>query len=147
MHWGHGKEWSNGIAVYTSLQGVAAALTGTITSAATETTIVNGGETAILTLTDAEWVPAGAEFDAQRQAIIDGFVSAQSEANGWNAERANIPLTDVVRTSDTVVTITLSALATYSITQNEFITVTVPGSAIDLVGTPLEAGSFMITNA
>jgi hypothetical protein len=69
-------------------------------------------------------------FDDIRQAIINGLVSAQSEATGWNAVRSNIPVSAVVRTSDTVVTITLPALPGYSITAPETITATVPACAV-----------------
>jgi hypothetical protein len=69
-------------------------------------------------------------FDNTRQAIIDGFDSAQSEANGWDAKRSTIPLTAVVRTSDTVVTITLPAIGTYDITATETITGTIPAVAL-----------------
>ncbi len=66
-----------------------------------------------------------------RQDIINGLDSAQSEANGWDAEvKAKIPVTDVVRTSNTVVTVTLSAESGYNITAQETITVTVPASAV-----------------
>lgn len=69
-------------------------------------------------------------FDDFRQAIIDGLVSAQSEVTGWNAQRANIPVTAVVRTSATVVTITLPALGAYDITAAEVITATIPGAVL-----------------
>jgi hypothetical protein len=72
-------------------------------------------------------------FNDRRQSIIDGLDSAQSEAHGWDAEvKAKIPVTNVVRTSDTVVTITLSAESAYDITAQETITVTVP--ALVLIG-------------
>lgn len=79
-----------------------------------------------------------ATFNDRRQAIIDHIVSAQSEANGWNAKRPSIPVTAVVRTSSTVVTITLPAIASYDVTSDEHLTVTVPGEALtggsDIVG-------------
>jgi hypothetical protein len=62
-------------------------------------------------------------------------------------------LTAVVRTSDTVVTITLTAKPTYDITLVETITVTVPGTAVDgavpIVGAPtfnvgVEMGAFLV---
>ena len=71
-----------------------------------------------------------APFDDARQAFIDGFDSAQSEANGWDAKRSSIPVSAVVRTSGTVVTMTLPAIATYDITATETITVTVPASIL-----------------
>lgn len=80
----------------------------------------------------------GTAFNDIRQDIIDGLDSAQSEANGWDAQRVNIPLTAVVRTSDTVVTITLPALAAYDITALETITATIPGVAV-ASGSPIVA--------
>ena len=85
-------------------------VTGTITASINENDINAGGKTIILTLTGDTWVAAGATFDAQRQNIINGCVSAQSEATGWNAVRPDIPVTAVARTSSTIVTITLPIL-------------------------------------
>lgn len=113
-----------------TVTGVSAAISGTFASGTTAANVVSGGRTIIITLTGDTWVASGATFNAQRQAIIDGIDSAQSEANGWDAERSNIAVTDVVRTSDTVVTITLPALGDYAITSNETLTVTVPGAAL-----------------
>lgn len=83
----------------------------------------------------------GTWFDDIRADIIAGLDSAQSEAAGWDAKvKANIPVANVVRTSDTVVTITLQAQADYDITAQETITVTVPASAVagaaQIVATP-----------
>lgn len=118
-------------AVYAYKSNVAAAVTGTITAAATEADIRAGGKTIIITLTGDTWVASGATFDAQRQAIIDGLDAAASPGGGWNNEvRDNADVTDVVRTSDTVVTITLEAFGSYDISATETITVTVPASAL-----------------
>ena len=107
-----------------------AAITGTL-DGATEAQVVSGGLTTIITLTADTWVAAGATFNAQRQNIIDGVTSAQSEATGWNLiVRDNEAVTSVVRTSDTVVTITWSAAPSYLITADEVITVTVPATAL-----------------
>ena len=118
-----------------------AAITGTITASVVEGDIVNGGKTIIITLTGDTWVTAGATFNGERQAIINGLDSAQSETTGWDAEvKAKEVVTAVVRTSDTVVTITLTASAAYDITAQETITVTVPASALTggvaVVGSP-----------
>ena len=118
---------------------VSAAVTGTAASGLTETQVVSGSETIIITLTGDTWVAAGAPFNGQRQNIIDGLDSAQSETNGWNAEvRDKEVVESVVRTSDTVVTITLTASASYNITADETITVTVPGTAV-AGGNPITA--------
>lgn len=115
-----------------------AALTGTATSGWTETIVTTATRTIIITLTNTTWVASGATFDAQRQAILDGVISAQSESNGWNAKRPTIPVTAVVRTSNTVVTVTVPVIPTYVVSANETLTVTVP-TAATLAGYPLVA--------
>jgi hypothetical protein len=124
------------------------ALTGTVTTAL-ETDIVTGGKVITLTLTDDTWVAAGGVFDAIRDDIISGMDSAQSEAGGWDAQyKANAAayVANVVRTSGTVVTVTMSALAGYVITADETITATIPAAAVTsglvIVATP----TFTITN-
>jgi hypothetical protein len=77
-------------------------------------------------------------FNGVIRAILAGIDSAQSEATGWDALRDSIPDSAVVRTSDTVVTITLPALSTYDITALETLTVTIPGSAL-VSGLPIVA--------
>jgi hypothetical protein len=94
--------------------------------------IVAGGKTIILTLTGDTWVASGATFNAERQSIIDGLQSSTDPANGWNAEvLGELAVTDVVRTSDTVVTITLPAVAAYALTtQHDEVSARVSGSAL-----------------
>ena len=126
--------------------GPSAAITGTITTAS-EADIRAGGETIIITLTDDTWVAAGTTFDAQRQNIIDGLDAATSPTNGWNNEvRDKMSVSEVVRTSDTVVTITLLAQAAYDVSAQETITATIPSSALVTSGSPVVASpSFNIT--
>lgn len=126
------NDWMGGFTNSVEILGVTAAITGTITSSATESDIVTGGKTIIITLTGDTWVvAAGSAFDNQRDEIISGLDSAQSEANGWDAVvKAGQGVAGVVRTSDTVVTITLDAFASYDITATETITVTVPSTAV-----------------
>ena len=108
-----------------------AVVSGTATASITEADIVAGGKTIIITITNDTWVTAGATFNATRQDIIDGLDSAQSELLGWNNEvRDKEVVGAVVRTSDTVVTITLTASPLYDLTANETITITVPASAV-----------------
>lgn len=147
-----GATWTNAgnssLSVITMGQApaVSAALTGTIASACTEQDIRTGGKTLILTLTGDTWVAAGATFDAQRQNIINGIDSGQAEAAGYDAVvKAGLPVTAVVRTSNTVVTLTYPAFSTYQITATETITATIPGSALS-GGNPLVASpTFTIT--
>lgn len=109
-----------------------AALSGTITANIIESDVVTGGKTIILTLTGDTWIAAGAaSFDLQRQNIINGLTSAQSETMGWNlVPKALQGVAGVVRTSNTVVTITLDAFATYNISLPETITATIPATAL-----------------
>jgi hypothetical protein len=123
-----------------------AVLTGTATASITEADIVTGAKTIIITLTGDTWVAAGAAFDAQRQNIINGFDSAQAEANGWDAVvKATEAVAAIVRTSDTVVTWTLSAFATYNITATETITGTIPASALVLAVAVVATPTIAIT--
>jgi hypothetical protein len=116
-------------------------LSGTLADLTVEQNIVDGGKVLVITLTNATWVTVGVLFDAQRQNIIDGMDSAQSELTGWNNEvRDKEVVGAVVRTSDTVVTITLTASPAYDITATEAITVTVPGTAYE--NDPFDGGDF-----
>lgn len=125
---------------------ITAALTGTVTASITEADIVAGGKTIILTVTGDTWVAAGATFDAQRQNIINGIDSAQAEATGWDAEvKAKEVVGAVVRTSDTVVTITLTAQAGYNITATETITATIPATALVAGNAIVATPTFTIT--
>jgi hypothetical protein len=120
--WGTVGTWSEGITSVTA---------GTSVPTQTEDEYTAGGETTTLELTGDTWVAAGSAFNAQRQAIINGFDSAQLELLGWNKEiRDKEVVTAVVRTSDTVVTITWTAAAAYDITATETITPTIPASAL-----------------
>jgi hypothetical protein len=89
--------------------------------------------------------PATTPFADARAAIRDGLDSAQSEGGGWDAKvKPNIPLGNIVRTSDTVVTITLQAQADYNITAQETITATVPDSALTGAGPIVATPTFTI---
>lgn len=126
---------------------VSVALTGTITGSVTETDIVAGGKTIILTVTNDTWVASGATFDGERQNIINGIDSGQAEANGWDAVvKATQGVAGVVRTSDTIVTITLDAFATYDITSTETITATVPATALTLAGASVATPTFTVSS-
>jgi len=104
------------------------AVTGTLS---TEAGVIAGAQTILLTLTSDTWVAAGATFNAQRQNIINGLSSLTDFVTGFNvAVRPNIAVGEVVRTSGTLVTITLAARAEYSITASEEIGSLVPATAL-----------------
>jgi hypothetical protein len=94
-----------------------------------ESEIVTGGETLILTLAGDVFDPAVGDDNAVTDALIAGITGDDEGETGFNDE---VPLTfaEVVRTSDTVVTITLPAADDYAITEDETITVAVPASAV-----------------
>lgn len=112
-------------------------MSGTIVTAPpNQVDIRVGGKTIILT-TNGTWAAAGATFNAERQGIIDGLTSDLSESTGWNAVgKPGIDVSDVVRDSDTQVTITLTPITAYGITATETITATIPASAIDELSSP-----------
>jgi len=119
---------------------ITAALTGTITNDAEVDIVAGVSSTIILTLNNDTWVASGSAFDAERAGIRSGLVSAQGEGAGWNAiVKDNIPVGNVVRTSPTVVTITLPAFGSYVITANETIEATIPASALVTSGSALVA--------
>ncbi|KKN02338.1 hypothetical protein LCGC14_1118660 [marine sediment metagenome] len=125
------------------------AMTGTaIAGGVTEAEIVAGGETIILTLVNGVFNKNTVAFDAARQAMIDGMDSAQAEAAGWDVEvKAKEVVGAIVRTSDTVVTITLTAQAAYAVTADETITVVIPAALMEGQLESLSAGTFVITAA
>ncbi len=104
-----------------------AALSGTVVATATEGEIFAGGETLIITLTNETWDATVGANNGITTALINGIDSAGAEAAGWDAVvKAGLTFSDVTRTSDTVVTSTLPAFATYDITADETVTATVP---------------------
>ena len=120
-----------------------AALTGTLADGATEDQIVAGGETLIITLTNDTWDATIGADNSKTTDLINGLDSGGSEGTGWDAVvKANLDFGDVTRTSNTVVTITLGAEATYDVTASETITVTVPATAVAgtgaIVATPTD---------
>lgn len=133
----------------TRLSPAYAVVAGTVTAGITEADIVTGGKTIIITLANDTWVSSGGTFDGQRQNIINGIDSAQAEATGWDAVvKATQGVAGVVRTSDTVVTITLDAQATYDITATETITVTIPATAIVFTGAAIVGSpAFTVSSA
>lgn len=109
-----------------------------------ELDIRRGGQRIRLTVTGTTWV---AIDDTIRQAIIDGLDADATRLHGWNNEvRDSIATSTVVRTSGTLVTITLPELANYDIASGliETITVTIPSTAVD-AGVALAAGTFTVS--
>ena len=122
-------------------------LSAQVYSASRENPVDAENPAAFLLASSEDWVantivirPAQSTFDSERQNIINGLDSAQAETDGWDLVVAGgIPVGNVARTSDTVVTITLPALPSYNITATETITATVPATALVLSGSNLTA--------
>ena len=118
-------------------QGTAScAVTGTLQSAgATESEIVSGGKTLILTLTNATWRNIStSDFATAFQTLLTG--DQDGNTVGWDDVKTTILASGAMaRTSDTVFTITLAAAATYNIAAGETITLA------DLDDTVLESES------
>jgi len=117
-----------------------ATLSGTITASVSESDIVSGGKTLIITLFNASWVASGGTFDAQRQAIIDGI-------NGDDSDQLEngLAVTDVIRTSATVATITCSAIPSFDVASTATYVVVIPGAAV-VGGTDIPAfGGFTVS--
>ena len=113
---------------------------------------VTGAVPIIITLTNGVWVD-GDDFDDARQDIIDGLDGSVAAGTGFDEKvRALLDVDDVVRTSDTVVTITTDPAPEYAITADETVTVTVPAEVVlhPTSGEPyaeaIAAGTFTITN-
>ena len=111
-----------------------ATLSGTITQSTTESNIVSGGRTIIITLADDTWAADVASDPNKRNALLDGL-SAPTGTDGdkWNTnvrnEIKNKAGTDpsvVVRTSDKVVTITLPPVSGFDITDDITVSLTIP---------------------
>lgn len=85
-----------------------------------ETDIVAGGQSFTIELTGTTWVADVVSDGTKKAALVAGITGNSQDAHGWNVE---VTITDVVRTSDTVVTMTLPASAGYDITTPEEVSV------------------------
>ena len=94
-----------------------------------ESEIVTGGETVIITIAGDTWVPTIGSNNAITTAFLAAITGDLADAAGWNAQ-VSLVHGDLVRTSATVLTLTLPATAGYSITTgNETVTVAPPASS------------------
>lgn len=130
-----------GVAQDTALSAI---ISGTMTSTTVQQNIVDGGKTASLTISNATFKAAGTGpigSTADSQALLDAYVSAQSEVAGFNAEVGPL-LTPAMltRIDDENALLELPAVPNYVITANETLTWTIPTDVLDsggpLVATP-----------
>lgn len=123
-----------------------AVVTGTAVNVPWET-IRDSGGTIIVTLTNDTFIAAGTGpigTTAQSDTFVQSFVAATSPTNGWNNE-ISLDNTDLVRTSDTVATITVPATGTYDPLATELVTGEVQAAILTNFGSNVTAGPFSIT--
>jgi len=118
---------------------VTAVLSGTA-GTATEGDILAGSKTIIVTLTNDVWASDVITDAAKRAALIAGL-AAGTDLPEWAKVTALLNSTNMVRTSDTVLTITLPATATYNISSNQTIGLTIPISTLTYASAPVAASS------
>lgn len=117
--------------------GITAAITGTATASITESDIVTGGKTVILTLTGDTFVTGTTSEDG----IAAGSDSDKTGANKWDALiKSDLDNTDVVLSGgNTIATITLPAYASYDTDEQETITWTIPAASLTTSADPIVA--------
>jgi len=131
--------------VYEAADNPTIALSGTaIAGGVLESEIVTGGETLIITLTNDTWKPTLGNNNAITTAFLAAITGDDAGANGFDAEVALVH-GNLVRTSSTVMTLTLPATAGYVIAADETVTVAPPASAL-VRGEVPTAVTFDITN-
>ena len=106
-------------------------LTGTaITGGMTEEMMVNGGETVIITLSGDTWALTLGDNNATTTAFLAAITGDDAGSNGFDAEVALVH-GNLVRTSNTIMTLTIPAGASYAVATDETITVAPPASSVD----------------
>ena len=111
------------------IRNVEATLSGTIITAPTgESNIASGGRTIIIKLAYGQWQEDVLTNTTKRNTLFDGFVAAGSEQTQWGKviaalKNEGISAAAMNSTKDTI-TITLSEAATYDITDNQEILLT-----------------------
>jgi hypothetical protein len=121
------------------------ALSGTaITGGVLESEIVTGSETVIITLTNDTWVPTLGSNNAITTAFLAAITGDDGGATGFDDEVALVH-GNLVRTSATVLTLTLPAAALYAILADETVSVAPPANSV-VRGDAPAAVTFDITN-
>ncbi len=106
-------------------------LTGTaISGGVTEEMIVDGGETLIITLSGDTWAATLGDNNVTTTAFLAAITGDDAGSNGFDAEVALVH-GNLVRTSATVMTLTIPAGASYAVAADETITVAPPASSVD----------------
>ena len=123
--------------------GVSAIITGTIQDGSKdeESDIITGGSTIIITLSGDTWGGTVGNNNAITTALIDGITG-----NGdWADVTDVLSDTHVIRTSNTVVTITLPAVPAYAISSDETVSILIPHEALATTSSGAVAGNTTLT--
>lgn len=125
------------------LNNQSAFLNGTVKTAS-EPDIVAGSKTLVITLQNDIWAQDAVSNSTKLNALIDNIktTSVTTWANVQTALKANP--SNVVRTSDTVLTITLPPVSTYTIDTDQTIYVSIPSNSTSTSTQPIYAGSFTV---
>lgn len=98
-----------------------------------ETDLTTGDTIKIeIELENDTWVSDIGEDNAVTNILLNGISGDSQDANGWN-NTVTITCEDVERTSDSILTITLSTVPSYNITSDETIRFLIPIAALDRV--------------
>ncbi|MDQ7093927.1 hypothetical protein REC12_10030 [Desulfosporosinus sp. PR] len=126
-----------------------AALSGTATTA-TESDIVIGAKQLVITLAKDAWVPDVVSNSSKLTALINGIENTDTtnsaNTTAWNAVQGALNSSNVVRTSDTVLTINLPPVPAYALTSDQTIRVTIPATCTSTLpqSQTIDAGTFTI---
>lgn len=118
-----------------------ATISGTVTTA-TESDIVTGGKTLLITLNNNAWAQDVVSDPTKFNPLISGITSTTTPS----AFASLVPV-NVERTSDKVLTITLPPMPLYALTDDQTISVSVPDEALAFHNLPpagISAGSFTV---
>lgn len=125
-------------------------LSGTaIGSNISESDIKLGGKTLIITLTNASWVDnITSDTDTTiKEALFDGF-KADVEPAQWALVVDRLKAGSITKTSASVITITMPAVATYDLTASkQTITVTIPKEAVIGSSFDITASNSLVINS
>ena len=122
-----------------------ASISGTlITTPPTESDIVTGGKTLVITLKNDVWAQDVVSTGAKLDSLIDNIKTTTSTP--WDDVQSLLRSnhSNVVRTNDKVLTITLPAVPSYALTQDQTINVSIPSIALATSSVPITAGSFTV---
>lgn len=128
----------------TPIESQSASISGTVTTAATESDIVSGGKSLIITLQDDIWT-SDIESQSNINTLVDNIEDSASSA-AWDVVQTALKASpaNIVRTSDTVLTITLPPAAAYVLGSDQTINVKIPPELLTSSSANLTAGSFTV---